>query len=168
MDDNELASLADPSFEQYFLVSPEKLALIYDAAGIRPSDRVVEIGAGVGTVARTMPPCQSLTVVEFDRNLIDHLRRNVPHANVIHGDGLRAARDMAFDVLVSNLPNLVTESLIDILPELSFRVAVMAVGEHADLGRLPAEFKVTEVATISGTDFRPAQPSVSRIVKVAR
>jgi hypothetical protein len=85
---------------------------------------------------------------------------------------LRAIRrrwtDIPFDVLVGNLPNYVTESLIDILDRVSFGTAVLAVGEATDLGRLQPGFAVTEVTTISGDDFQPPQPSVSRIVKVAR
>ena len=166
--DDDLNSHSDPSLEQYFLTSPEKLQSLIDAAGIRTEDRVIEVGAGAGTVARHIPKCKSLTVVELDRRLIEILQRNVPDAHVIQGDALALVRDIQFDVLVANLPNCVTESLIDILPELSFRTAVMAVGEHSNLNRLPVEFEVQEVTQISGTDFTPPQPSVSRIVRVAR
>jgi 16S rRNA A1518/A1519 N6-dimethyltransferase RsmA/KsgA/DIM1 with predicted DNA glycosylase/AP lyase activity len=168
MDDRELSQLADPAFQQYFLVSAAKIAKIFRAADIRPDDRVLEVGAGVGTVARHMPPCRSLTVVEFDGRLIEHLKANVPKATVVHGDALDVLTDIPFDVLVGNLPNYVTESLIDILDRVSFRTAVLAVGESTDLGRLQPGFAVTEVTTISGDDFQPPQPSVSRIVKVAR
>jgi hypothetical protein len=168
MDDRELGQLADPAFQQHFLVAPEKLALIFDAAAIRPDDRVLEVGAGVGTVARHMPPCKSLTVVELDQRLIESLRANVPHANVLQGDALSLVREIPFDVLIGNLPNYVTESLIDILDVLHFRTAVLAVGASSRLDHLSPTFTVTEVTTISGDDFRPSQPSVSRIVKVSR
>jgi protein-L-isoaspartate O-methyltransferase len=167
MDDQELSLLADPDFQQYFLVSPRKIAKIFDAAGIEPNDRVLELGAGVGTVARHAPRCRSLTVVEYDPRLIGHLRANVPGATVIQGDALEVIREIPFDVLVGNLPNYVTESLIDILDSLSFRTAVLAVGESTDLERLRPRFALTEVTRISGDDFLPSQPSVSRIVKVA-
>jgi 16S rRNA A1518/A1519 N6-dimethyltransferase RsmA/KsgA/DIM1 with predicted DNA glycosylase/AP lyase activity len=168
MDDRELSTLADPAFHQYFLVSPEKLELIFSAADIRHDDRVLEVGAGVGTVARHIPPCKSLTVVELDQRLIERLRSNVPHANVLQGDGLSLVREIPFDVLIGNLPNYVTDSLIDILDELPFRTTVLAVGASTRLDHLPPSFTVTEITTISGADFRPPQPSVSRIVKVSR
>jgi 16S rRNA A1518/A1519 N6-dimethyltransferase RsmA/KsgA/DIM1 with predicted DNA glycosylase/AP lyase activity len=167
MDDQELSQLADPEFQQYFLVSPRKIAKIFDAAEIESNDRVLELGAGVGTVARHAPPCRSLTVVEYDPRLIDHLRANVPSATVVQGDALEVIREIPFDVLIGNLPNYVTDSLIGILDSLPFRTAVLAVGESADLGRLRPRFALTEVTTISGDDFLPSQPSVSRIVKVA-
>jgi hypothetical protein len=93
---------------------------------------------------------------------------NVPHANVVQGDALSIVRKIPFDVLIGNIPNYVTESLIDILDGLQFRTAVLAVGESTRLDHLPPTFTVTEVTTISGDDFRPSQPSVSRIVKVSR
>jgi hypothetical protein len=166
--DSELVRLADAAFEQYFLVSERKLSLLMSAAGIRPDDRVIEVGAGAGTVARRIPACKSLTLVELDERLIAILRMNVPSADAIQGDALTLIQEIPFDVLIGSLPNVITESLIDILPALAFRTAVLAVGEAADLDRLKPTFEVTEVTTISGDDFVPPQPSVSRLVRVAR
>ena len=73
---------------------------------------------------------------------------------------------MSFDVLIGNLPNTVTESLLRLLPELTFRVAVLAVGESANLDQLGPDFSWSEVARITGDDFVPPQLSVSRIVRV--
>ena len=68
--DDEIAAQADPALGQHFLVSAEKLSKLVAAAGIRPEDDVVELGAGVGTVARELPRARSLTVVEFDGRLL--------------------------------------------------------------------------------------------------
>lgn len=168
MTDDELASLSDRTLGQYFLVARGKLSLLIDAAGIRPHDRVLELGAGVGTIARCLPPCRSLTLVELDERLLDVLRANAPGATVIQGDALTLVQEMQFDVLIGSLPNEVTESLIAILAELSFRTAVLAVGEATDLASLTSQFEITEVTTMSADDFRPPQPSVSRLVKIAR
>jgi hypothetical protein len=86
-DDREFAARADPKFQQHFLVSAEKLAELIAAAGIRPTDDVLEVGAGIGTVA-----------------------------NVGHGDALDIIRSFSFDVLIGNLPNSVTESLLKLTP----------------------------------------------------
>ena len=164
----EIADLADPNLGQYFLVSPEKLAKVVSAAGINPTDDVVELGAGVGTVARVFPESRSLTLVEFDGRLLDLLRQNVPHAHVIHGDALEIISTIAFDVLIGNLPHGVTESLLTMLSDLSFRTAVLSVAESADLGQLGADLAWSDVETVTGDDFLPPQPGVSRIVRVAR
>jgi 16S rRNA A1518/A1519 N6-dimethyltransferase RsmA/KsgA/DIM1 with predicted DNA glycosylase/AP lyase activity len=164
--DPDLAALADPEFEQHFLVSPEKLSQLVAAAGIRATDDVIEVGAGVGTVARVLPRSRSLTVVELDDRLLAHLRRNVPHANVVQGDALEIISTMSFDVLIGNLPHRVTEALLRVMPVLSFRTAVLAVGETTDLGQLGAAFSWSEVTRITGDDFVPPQSGVSRIVRV--
>jgi 16S rRNA A1518/A1519 N6-dimethyltransferase RsmA/KsgA/DIM1 with predicted DNA glycosylase/AP lyase activity len=164
--DPDIAALADPEFEQHFLVSPEKLSQLVTAAGIRATDDVIEVGAGVGTVARVLPRSRSLTVVELDDRLLAHLRRNVPHANVVQGDALEIISTMSFDVLIGNLPHRVTEALLRVMPVLSFRTAVLAVGETTDLGQLGAAFSWSEVTRITGDDFVPPQSGVSRIVRV--
>lgn len=164
--DREMAAHADPQLEQHFLVSAEKLSDLVAAASIRPSDDVVELGAGIGTVAREFPGCRSLTVVEFDERLIGYLRENVPDAKVLQGDALEIVQGLGFDVLISNLPHAVTESLLALLPSLSFRTAVLAVRESTDLRRLGSGYSWSEVTTITGDDFLPPQASVSRIVQV--
>jgi 16S rRNA A1518/A1519 N6-dimethyltransferase RsmA/KsgA/DIM1 with predicted DNA glycosylase/AP lyase activity len=166
--DREIAAFADPDFEQHFLVSAEKLAKLIAAAGIRPTDDVLEVGAGIGTVARALPRSRSLTVAELDKRLIGFLRQNVPHARVLQGDALEIVQKVSFDVLIGNLPHAVTESLLKILPSLSFRTAILAIGESTDLSQLGRTFSCSEVTRITGNDFLPPQPSVSRIVKVMR
>jgi hypothetical protein len=164
--DREMAAYADPSLEQHFLVSADKLSKLIAAAGIRPTDNVLEVGAGIGTVARELPESRSLAVAELDERLIGFLQQNVPHAKILQGDALEIVQKVSFDVLISNLPNSVTESLLKLLPRLSFRTAVLAVGESASLDQLGHGFSWSEITRITGSDFLPPQPSVSRIVKV--
>jgi len=164
--DHEAAAHADPQLGQHFLVSGDKLTKLVAAADIRPTDNVLEVGAGIGTVARALPKSRSLTVVELDKRLIEFLRQNVPHAKVLQGDALEIIRSMSFDVLIGNLPHAVTESLLILMPSLSFRTAVLAVGESTDLDKLGLTFSWSEVTRITGDDFLPPQPSVSRVVRV--
>ncbi|MGH3613374.1 MAG: rRNA adenine N-6-methyltransferase family protein [Pseudonocardia sp.] len=167
MSDDDYRALADPQQEQYFLVAPDKLAIISEAAAIRSTDRVIELGAGVGTVARSLPPCGSLTVVELDSRLIEELRRNVPHATVINGDGVRLLREgsLAVDVVIANLPTAVTQSLIRILPKVSFRAAVLAVGSIDAFESVADKLEHSYLATISGSDFIPPQPMKSFLMR---
>jgi len=164
--DREIAAFADPQLGQHFLVSTEKLAKLIAAAGIRPTDKVLEVGAGIGTIARELPRSKRLTVVEVDKRFIEFLRQNVPHAIVLQGDAIEIIRSLSFDVLIGSLPHAVTEYLLTLMPSLSFRTAVLAVSESADLDRLGPAFSWSEVTRITGDDFLPPQPSVSRIVKV--
>lgn len=164
--DREMAAYANPQLGQHFLVSAGKLSKLVAAAGIRPTDDVLEVGAGIGTVARALPKSRSLTVVELDERLTGFLSQNAPHAKVLRGDALGIIRSFSFDVLIGNLPHKVTESLIRIMPGLSFRTAILSVGESTDLSPLKCAFSWSEVTRTTGDDFLLPQPSVSRIVQV--
>lgn len=166
--DAELAGIADPEFEQHFLVSPQKLQLIVSAAGVRATDAVVEIGAGVGTVARHFPACRSLTVIELDRRLIELLRHAVPHATVIQGDALVLLEALSVDVLVSNLPTRTTAELLMLLPARELRTAIVTMSEASAREPAPAGYVAELVTTIGGDDFSPRQPSTSAVVKLTR
>lgn len=163
-----LASYADAKMGQYFLVDPKKLAMLITAAEIRPTDQVVELGAGAGTIAKEVPQSATLTVVELDVRLTDILQQKLPDATIMQGDGLGLIRELPCDVLIGSLPNSATESLLEILPELAFRTAVLAVGEATDLDRLNESFTWSEITTITGDDFSPPQPEVSRLIKIVR
>ena len=131
--DDELNIETNPDLDQHFLSNPAKLALVIEAAGIRPTDRVVEVGAGIGTVAEQVPSCQSLTVIEYDAKLTPNLRRRVPHARVIQGDALTMLPTVRCDVLLSNLPAKLTATLAELLPRLEFRVALITVASIDEL-----------------------------------
>lgn len=165
----ELAAYADPSYGQHFLVNNEKLDQMMAAAGVAPTDRVLELGAGLGTVARRIPVCSELTLVELDSRFTEPLRAAVPGARIIQGDALALVQAIPFDVLFSNLPYSVTAQLLDLLPQLDFRVAVIAMGEQTDLADLQdAGFRCELVVRIGGTDFSPPQRPYSRVVRVWR
>lgn len=100
------------------------------------------------------------------RGILGFLQENVAHVNVLQGDALEIIQGASFDVLIGNFPHAVKESLLKLLPGLSFRTAVMAVSASSDLDRLGPAFSWTEVTRITGDDIVPPQTSVSRVVKV--
>lgn len=170
--DDEIVRLADAGRDQFFLTSPKKLSLLVQAADIHATDHVVEIGAGVGTVARALPPCASLTLIELDSRFTDILRANIPDAHVIQGDGLsvlQSMRDLRCDVLLSNVPASLTESLIGLLPTIPFRTAVIVANSDIPLlDRLNPDFEYEVVTIIGGDDFQPPQPVQTTLVKITR
>lgn len=167
--EDDLAALADPSRDQHFLVSPVKLAVMMGAADVRPTDDVVELGSGVGTVARMVPTCRTLTVIELDERLIPALRRSVRHAAVLNQDGIAvlASRQVQADVILSNLPSRVTPSLIELLPQLQFRTAVVTAGSRESFAAFP-ESGVEYLTSLSATDFIPPQAGESQVFVVRR
>jgi hypothetical protein len=119
-------------------------------------------------VARCLPPCASLTLVELDPRFAARLRREFPAARVIEGDALSSIRELGFDVLIGNLPHAVTGQLLALLSSLSFRTAVLSASPAARLDGLGPGLTWSEVTTTGGDDFVPSQPVRSRIVRIER
>ncbi|MEO7194950.1 MAG: rRNA adenine N-6-methyltransferase family protein [Pseudonocardiaceae bacterium] len=164
--DDELDIETNPDLDQHFLRNPAKLTLLIEAAGIQPTDHVVEVGAGIGTVAEHIPVCQSLTVIEYDAGLIPHLRKRLPHARVVQGDALVVLPTVHLDVLVSNLPSTLTPALVASLPKLVFRVALVTVPSIHSLAPLKDLFMLESITVLDPDDFRPKQSVPAEIVKV--
>ncbi len=88
-----------------------------------PGDRVVEIGAGLGSLTRALAETgASVTAVEVDRRLVPVLREEVEPlgVRVVEGDALRLDYGSLLDgdgwVLVANLPyNVATPLVADLL-----------------------------------------------------
>ena len=133
---------------QHFVVDPNTVRRIARVAGVGPDDRVVEIGAGLGSLTLALAETgASVTAVELDRYLAPVLRTVVePHGVVVV-----EADAMTLDwgpllgpaggwVLVANLPyNVATPLVADLLdgvPAIS-RMLVMVqreVGERLAAG----------------------------------
>lgn len=158
----------DPELDQHFLNNPAKLEILVDAAGIRPTDDVVEVGAGIGSVAKRVPACRSLTLVEYDPALTPQLRRSVPHARILQGDALVLLPRLRCHVLLSNLPTRLTGPLAALLPRLQFRTAMLVTAPDADLSGLREHFTVDVVAALATEDFRPTQDDWSVLVRLNR
>jgi 16S rRNA A1518/A1519 N6-dimethyltransferase RsmA/KsgA/DIM1 with predicted DNA glycosylase/AP lyase activity len=165
-DEHELTN--QPELDQYFLNNSEKLEILINAAGIRPDDDVVEVGAGIGTVAKHVPACHSLTVVERDPALIPQLRRNVPHAQIIQGDALVLLPRLRCHVLLSSLPVRLTAPLAALLPALHFRTALMVTAPDAEFAALREYFTIDVVTALAADDFRPARSDWSVLVRLNR
>ncbi|MEN3271928.1 MAG: rRNA (adenine1518-N6/adenine1519-N6)-dimethyltransferase, partial [Actinomycetota bacterium] len=69
------------SLGQNFVADPNTVRRIASLAGVGAGDRVVEIGAGLGSL--TLALCEtgaSVTAIEVDRHLVPLLRANVEPA----------------------------------------------------------------------------------------
>ena len=159
--------------DQHFLRNGDKIRCLLDAAAIAPGDAVVELGAGVGSVARHFPRCASLTLVDLDAELVSILRAlQLPGACVLEADALQVLRDGTFDVVVSNLPFDLTEGVLEILAAKAashgFRRAVLAVHNDDAFGHRPchAALRISPLCVLQHDDFAPRQPFLSKLVLV--
>jgi len=114
--------VAKKSLGQHWLFDSHSLGAICDAAQVKPTDTVLEIGPGLGplTVELTMRAKQ-VVAVEFDPKLARELPARVPAANlkVIYGDILKydlSQLPTGYKV-VANVPYYLTSNLVRTLLE---------------------------------------------------
>ena len=89
---------------QNFVVDPNTVRRIARLAGVGPGDRVVEIGAGLGSLTLALPETgAAVTAVEIDRHLLPVLRRG-GRAGRGHGRGGRRPRASTGRTLLGDEP----------------------------------------------------------------
>ena len=132
---------------QNFVVDPNTVRRIARLAAVGPGDRVVEIGAGLGSLTLALAETgAAVTAVEVDRHLVPLLRETVePHGvTVIEADAMTVDWNVLLGdgpwVLVANLPyNVATPLVADLLDHVPavHRMLVMVqreVGERLAAG----------------------------------
>ncbi len=112
------------SLGQNFVVDPNTVRRIARLAGVGPGDRVVEIGAGLGSLTMALADTGAeVTAIEVDRGLAAVLRDEVAPlgVRVVEADARRLDWDALLDghdgwILVANLPyNVATPLVADLL-----------------------------------------------------
>lgn len=108
------------SLSQNFLTDPAVLDAIVDAAELRPGERVVEVGPGLGVLTRRLLAAGTeVLAVELDPRLAAYLRRElaaVPAFRLVEADALTFDPADAFPgepfKLVANIPYHITSPLL--------------------------------------------------------
>lgn len=111
---------ADKKLGQNFLQDPTALESIAAAAQIEPSDTVLEIGPGLGSLTRYLATfARQVVAVELDADLIPPLQAVTSTYNniqIIHGDVLKISpkeliRESDY-LVVANIPYYITSAII--------------------------------------------------------
>jgi 16S rRNA (adenine1518-N6/adenine1519-N6)-dimethyltransferase len=106
---------AKKRFGQHFLSDRTLLSRIADAAEIRPSDTVIEIGPGLGSLTEVLAERAARVVaVEVDRDLAAGLRRrfsDLPNVEIVEGDILEFAPSRLLTRGVERIPYKVVANL---------------------------------------------------------
>ena len=105
---------------QNFLQDPLALERIVEAADIQPSDHVLEIGPGLGSLTRYLAAAaKEVVAVELDSNLLLPLEKILSpydNARVIQGDILKLSPGELINeinyVVVANIPYYITSAVI--------------------------------------------------------
>jgi len=110
---------------QNFVVDPNTVRRIARLADVKEGDRVLEIGAGLGSLTLALAESGAdVTAVEVDDDLLPLLRENVghlPNVTVVHGDAMKLNWQELLGehhdwALVANLPyNVATPLVADVL-----------------------------------------------------
>jgi 16S rRNA (adenine1518-N6/adenine1519-N6)-dimethyltransferase len=111
---------ANKRLGQNFLQDPYALEKIVQAADIRPSDTVLEIGPGLGSLTRHLAShADKVIAVELDEKLFPPLEANIaPYQNIqlVHGDILGIEPKEIIDqkdyLVVANIPYYITSAVI--------------------------------------------------------
>ena len=111
---------ADKSLGQNFLQDPFALAAIASAAEIQPTDTVLEIGPGLGSLTRYLAAsAKQVIAVELDYDLLIPLKAVLaPYKNVrvVHGDILKLSpQDLVAEqdyIVAANIPYYITSAVI--------------------------------------------------------
>jgi 16S rRNA (adenine1518-N6/adenine1519-N6)-dimethyltransferase len=178
---------------QNFVVDPNTVRRIARLAGVGAGDRVVEIGAGLGSLTLALAETGAdVTAVEIDRYLVPVLRSVVEPAGVrvVEGDALTMDWGLVLDpgagwVLVANLPyNVATPLVLHVLEHVPAvaRMLVMVqreVGERLAAGvgdegygavsvKLAYRASASVVGRVPPTVFVPRPKVDSVLVSVTR
>lgn len=126
--------VANKSLGQNFLIDTHVLETIIETAKINPKDNILEIGAGLGVLTKSLAEKASKVItVEIDTRLLPILEENLQELNNVeltHGDGLKfnlnnLPRQSLF---VANLPyNIATAMILKILKSGRFKRLVCLV-----------------------------------------
>jgi len=165
------------AFGQHFLIDPNLARAIVADAGVGPGDRVVEIGAGLGSLTRALAEAGAhVLAVEVDPSLIPALEESVSGLDgvrVLHADATDPEWQDALGeddwVLAANLPyNVATHLVLDTLRDVPQvrRIVVMVqreVGERLVAGPGEKAYGIPSVRVAYravGTLVRRVPPAV--------
>jgi len=147
---------------QHWLKDPFILSEIVDSAAIQPTDTVLEIGPGLGTLTSgLLNASKNVVAVEFDEDLAGKLPAQFPGKNleVIHDDILSFDLNSLPEnyVVVANVPYYITSKIVKKLmtAENKPRIAVLLVQKEV-AWRIAAEPGDMSILGISAQVFAEA------------
>ena len=123
------------SLGQNFLVDPNGLNKVVQAAKVSSEDTVLEIGAGLGSLTYLLAQqSRQVVAVELDHRLIAPLREALAgftNVTICEGDMLKLSPDVLIDaeryVVVANIPYYITSALIRHLLEANHKPTRMVL-----------------------------------------
>ncbi len=151
----------DPNKGQHFLIDYKTIVRMILALDLKPSDVVVEIGAGTGNITRILAKHCKVIAIEKDKRFYPILRKL--KAKVIIGDALKLLPKLKFNKLIGNLPFTMCEALFRKLKNVEFERAVFLVPKSF-YEKLKS--KVELIAEVPPQAFFPEPNTEAVVIKV--
>ncbi|PFH50352.1 hypothetical protein AMATHDRAFT_61156 [Amanita thiersii Skay4041] len=176
-------------FGQHILKTPQTVQRIVEAANLKPTDKVLEVGPGTGNLTvRILDKAKHVTAVEMDPRMAAEVIKRVQGTpdqrklEVIIGDFVKADLPY-FDACISNTPYQISSPLVFRLLSHRplFRVAILMFQREFAMrlvarpgtglwSRLSANVqlyaKVDNVMHVSRNDFRPPPQVESSVIRM--
>ena len=172
---------------QNYLIDSNILGIIIEAAKIAPSDRLLEIGPGLGALTQALlAPGAPLTAIEKDQTMVAHLRARFPELHLLDADVLDINLNELFaggiNKIVANLPYSVGSRFIVnaleayplpermvfmVQKEVSDRLTAQPGGKEYGLLAIWSQlnYEVKCIKNVSPTCFMPAPKVWSAVVR---
>lgn len=152
-------------FGQNFMIDQNLVRLIAQEGMISPTDLVIEIGPGTGTLTEELLPLASqLIVVEIDRDLSALLRQRFakrPNFRLIEGDALATKHELNPDLLACIQNAQQSAQAIRLIANLPYNIASPLIIELLLAGATTLTFTVQKEvaqrlkAAAGGEDYGP-------------
>ncbi|AFZ81420.1 dimethyladenosine transferase, putative [Theileria equi strain WA] len=175
-------------FGQHMLKNPGILDKIVQAAEIRPSDTVLEIGPGTGNLTvRLVPLARKVIAIDIDSRMVGEVKKRCiqlgyNNLEVLEGDALRM-KFPKFDVCTANLPYQISSPFVFkllshrplfrcavLMFQREFAERLLANTNEEKYGRLAINTRlfceVTRVCKVAAGSFNPPPKVESMIVKI--
>ena len=172
---------------QNYLIDSNILGIIIEAAKITPSDRLLEIGPGLGALTQALLATGApLTAIEKDQTMVAHLRARFPELHLLDADVLDINLNELFaggiNKIVANLPYSVGSRFIVnalearplpermvfmVQKEVSDRLTAQPGGKEYGLLAIWSQlnYEVRCIKNVSPTCFMPAPKVWSAVVR---
>jgi 16S rRNA (adenine1518-N6/adenine1519-N6)-dimethyltransferase len=124
---------------QNFVIDPNTIRKMIDVARIGPHDRILELGAGAGSLTMGLAAAgDQVIAVEIDDRLVELLRESfegIDNVSIVHADAMTLSLgELDATALVGNLPyNIATHLVLRVLEE-SPQIARITVMTQKEVG----------------------------------
>jgi len=173
--------IPNPFSDQFFLIGDSAVEKMVSLAELKPTDVVMEIGAGTGTITRKVAQrVKRVIAFEIDQKLkpfFSDLPKNVEmhfeNAHRFFCSGDKRFHTREFNKIVSNIPYSICEWLFHCLTYLLFDKVILMIPNKFFYSSqsnpvFSSFFRIESKFEVDRTDFFPKPKTNSRIIELHR